>query len=274
MVRGRGKALAVAVAGALVSVCAGTFSFADSPEPEKSVPLNTGRPTDGAFYMDFTRGFDRVIHVLSDWEVKETWLTAAFRRDNVVFDARGMTLTAKRHENGVSSHTSAEFQRAGVFGYGRYETVMRAARGTGVVSTFFTHTGEPHDEVDFEILGRSTASVHTNFFAAGKNGPVDIALAFDASEGDHIYAFEWLPGRIAWYVDGVLVREVSEKTPGVTIPTTTGRIMASVWVAKGQVTEWVGEPDFTEASATYRCMSHVPAGQTGKQCSDTFKPGP
>lgn len=262
----------MAVAGALVSVCAGTLSFADSPEPEKSVPLNPGRPTDGAFYMDFTRGFDRVNHVLSDWEVKETWLTGAFRRDNVLFDARGMTLTARRDENGVSSHTSAEFQRAGVFGYGRYETVMRAARGTGVVSTFFTHTGEPHDEVDFEILGRSTASVHTNFFAAGQNGPADVSLAFDAAEAEHLYAFEWMPGRIAWYVDGVLIREVSEASSGVRIPTTTGRVMASVWVAKGQVAEWVGEAAFTEAAATYRCMSHVPVGLTARQCSDTFKP--
>ena len=128
--------------------------------------------------------------------------------------------------------------------------------------------------MDFEILGRSTASVHTNFYAAGKNGPADIALAFDASAAEHLYAFEWLPGRIAWYVDGVLVREVSEAESGVRIPTTTGRIMASVWVAKGQVAEWVGEPDFTEVSATYRCMSHVPAGQAGRQCSDTFKAAP
>lgn len=272
MLRVRGKGLAGAILGALASAAVAAFSFADSPEPEKAVPLNDGRPSDGAFYMDFTKGFDRVNHVLSSWEIKEPWLSAAFRRENVVFDARGMTLIAKRQENGASGYTSAEFQRAGVFGYGRYEVVMQAARGTGAVSTFFTHTGDPHDEVDFEILGRSTASVHTNFFAGGKNGPADIALAFDASEGEHLYAFEWLPGRIAWYVDGVLVREVSEAESGARIPTTTGRIMASVWVAKGQVAEWVGEADFTEVSATYRCMSHVPAGQAGRQCSDALKP--
>lgn len=273
MLRSRGKALAVTILGALASAGAAAFSFADAPEPDKAPPLNDGRPTAGAFYMDFTRGFDWENHILSNWEMNEPWLAASFKRENVVFDARGMTLTARRQEAAVSPYTSAEFQRAGVFGYGRYETVMKAARGVGAVSTFFTHTAEPHDEVDFEILGRSTTSVHTNFYAAGKNGPSDIVLAFDASEGDHLYAFEWMPGRITWYVDGVLVREVSE-TEGVRIPTTTARVMASVWVAKGQVAEWVGEPDFAEVSATYRCMSHVPAGRTGRQCSDTFKSAP
>ena len=272
MLRGRAKALAVAILGAPVCVSAAALSFADTPEPQQSAPLNTGKPSDGAFYIDFTRGFDRENHVLSDWEVKEEWLVASFRRDNVVFDARGMTLSARRQQAGVSPYSSAEFQRAGVFGYGRYEVVMRAARGEGAVSTFFVHTGEPHDEVDFEILGRSTASVHTNFFAAGQNGPADVSLAFDAAEAEHLYAFEWMPGRIAWYVDGVLIREVSEASSGVRIPTTTGRVMASVWVAKGQVAEWVGEAAFTEAAATYRCMSHVPVGLTARQCSDTFKP--
>ena len=272
MFRGQGRALAAAIVGALASAGAAALAFAETPEPGKDMPHNTGAPSAGAFYMDFTQGFDRENHVLSDWNINEEWLAAAYKRDNVVFDANGMTLIARRQETAISSYTSAEFQRAGVFGYGRYEVVMRAARGPGVVTTFFTHTGDPHDEVDFEILGRSTASVHTNFYGAGERNPLETDLAFDAAAAEHLYAFEWMPNRIAWYVDGVLVREVTSATPGARIPTTTSRVMASVWVAKGQVAEWVGEPDFTEASASYRCMSHVPAGQTGRQCSETFTP--
>lgn len=272
MFRGQGGALAGAIVGALASAVAAAMAFAEAPEPGKDMPRNTGAPSDGAFYMDFTQGFDRVNHVLSNWNINEEWLAAAFKRDNVVFDSNGMTLTARRQETAISDYTSAEFQRAGVFGYGRYEVVMRTARGAGVVTTFFVHTGDPHDEIDFEILGRSTASVHTNFYGSGERSPLDIGLAFDAAGAEHLYAFEWLPNRIAWYVDGVLVREVTSATPGARIPTTTSRVMASVWVAKGQVAEWAGEPDFDAASATYRCMSHVPLGQSGRQCSETFTP--
>jgi len=276
MSRGRGTALATALAGAIAAVCAATLASAESPEPGKATPKNTGQPSSGAFLVDFSRGYDRHTHVLSGWDINEPWLAASYRPENVSFDAVGMTLTALRQPTSVATYTSAEFQRAGVYGYGRYEVVMRAAAAPGAVAAFFVHTGgfagDPHDEVDFEILGRSTGSVHTNFFATGKDTPADHDLGFDAAAADHIYAFEWMPDRIAWYVDGKLIREATDTTPGIRIPTTTGRVIASLWVAKGQVTEWVGEPEFAKASANFRCMSHVPAGQSGPQCSDTFKP--
>lgn len=262
--------------GALTGVCAAALAVAETPEPGKEAPRNTGQPSSGAFYVDFTSAYDHEDHVLSSWDVNEEWLAASYRPENIRFDKSGMTLTARRQQTGVATYTSAEFQRAGVYGYGRYEVVMRAAAAPGAVATFFVHTGgfagDPHDEVDFELLGRSTRSVHTNFFADGKDSAIDSDLWFDAAEGDHLYAFEWMPGRITWLVDGVKIREVADTTPGVRIPTATGRVIASLWVANRQVAEWVGEPDFTGASAVYRCMSHVPVGETGRQCSDTFKP--
>lgn len=274
---GRGTARA-ALSCALFAICAAAFAIAESPEPGKAAPRNTGEPTAGAFYIDFSRGFDRQTHIISSWDVNEEWLSASYRPENVRFDSNGMTLQALRKTTSVANYTSAEFQRAGVYGYGRYEVVMRAAAAPGAVATFFVHTGgfagNPHDEVDFEILGRSPRSVHTNFFAAGDDSAEDAQLWFDAAEADHIYGFEWMPGRIVWSVDGQTIREVNETMPGVRIPTATGRVMASLWVANRTVAEWAGEPDFSEASAIYRCMSHVPAGATGPQCSDTFKPPP
>jgi beta-glucanase (GH16 family) len=273
MSRGRAKALAAAIAAVAAIICAAAPAIA---EPGKGTPRNTGQPSSGAFYVDFTADGDQKGHILSSWDVNEEWLAASYRPENILFGKTGMTLKALRKQTGVASYTSAEFQRSGVYGYGRYEVVMRAAAARGAVATFFVHTGgfagDPHDEVDFELLGRSTRSIHTNFFASGRDSAQDAELWFDAAEGDHLYSFEWLPGRIVWAVDGVVIREVTEATPGVTIPTSTGRVIASLWVANRQVVEWVGEPDFTEATAEYRCMSHVPAGQTGRQCSDVFKP--
>jgi beta-glucanase (GH16 family) len=91
---------------------------------------------------------------------------------------------------------------------------------------------------------------------------------------DHLYAFEWAPDAIRWYVDGVKVREVSAKTAKVKIPTTSGRVIVNLWAGTGPSTGWTGEPDFRLTTASYRCISHVPIGKTGPQCSDTFKAPP
>ena len=119
-------------------------------------------------------------------------------------------------------------------------------------------------------LGSNVAQNLALHTVGGDASPFDIDLWFDASAAEHLYAFEWLPGSLAWYVDGVEMHRVT--TPTARIPTTTGRVMASVWAANKATANWVGEADFTTAQAFYRCMSHVPAGQTAPQCSDTFKP--
>ena len=49
--------------------------------------------------------------------------------------------------------------------------------------------------------------------------------------------------------------------------------MANIWAANNQALEWVGAPVGEGTSAVYRCMSHVPIGETGRQCSDVFEGG-
>ncbi|MEL6377495.1 MAG: family 16 glycosylhydrolase, partial [Pseudomonadota bacterium] len=67
----------------------------------------------------------------------------------------------------------AEIQRRARTHYGRYEVVMRAARGNGVISSFFTYIGPyfdaPHDEVDIEFLGRDTTKLWANSFTNGRS---------------------------------------------------------------------------------------------------------
>jgi hypothetical protein len=48
--------------------------------------------------------------------------------------------------------------------------------------------------------------------------------------------------------------------------------MTSLWAANRMTAEWAGVPNYVRAMAHFRCMSHVPMGKTGKQCSDTFRP--
>nr|1AJO_A Chain A, CIRCULARLY PERMUTED (1-3,1-4)-BETA-D-GLUCAN 4-GLUCANOHYDROLASE CPA16M-127 [Paenibacillus macerans]1AJO_B Chain B, CIRCULARLY PERMUTED (1-3,1-4)-BETA-D-GLUCAN 4-GLUCANOHYDROLASE CPA16M-127 [Paenibacillus macerans] len=61
-----------------------------------------------------------------------------------------------------------------------------------------------------------------------------ISLGFDASKGFHTYAFDWQPGYIKWYVDGVL-----KHTATANIPSTPGKIMMNLWNGTG-VDDWLG----------------------------------
>jgi endo-1,3-1,4-beta-glycanase ExoK len=274
----RGLIMAALMAGALASGYGCLLASAPSASAElpgsKGEPSNTGRTPGGAFYVDFSGGLDPVTHVIADWDVASEWLAVSYRRDNAKVEDGRLMLRTRPVKTKVSDHTSGEFQRSGFYGYGRYEVVMQASAEPGVVSSFFTYAGEdmgdPHDEIDFELLGRTPKQVHTNFFSKGADSPLDIDLWFDASAAEHLYTIDWLPGSITWSVDGARVRQVLAG-PNQRIPSTTARVMASVWAAKGRVSEWVGWPEKASAKAYYRCMSHVPVGQKGRQCSDTFK---
>jgi beta-glucanase (GH16 family) len=266
----------------LTALMAGVAALSGGPTPAGAeapgaapLPANTGRPAGGGFLVDFTKGFDHVTHVRANWDVAADWMSASYRSDNVVYGADGLTLRVRRNKTDVADYTSGEFQRSGFYGYGRYEVVMKASNAPGVVSAFFIYAGEdmgdPHDEIDFELLGRSPRQAHLNFFSNGANSPIDVDLGFDTSATDHLYAFEWSPSAIIWFVDGVEVRRVVAG-PDLRIPTTTGRVMASIWAGNRKVAEWTGSPTVETASASYRCMSHVPLGKTGRQCSDAFKP--
>jgi beta-glucanase (GH16 family) len=148
----------------------------------------------------------------------------------------------------------------------------------GAVSSFFTYTGpqfdDQHDEIDFEFVGKTPRSVHLNYFRNGKDDAIDVPLWFDSSQAEHLYAFEWASDAIRWYVDGHLIHEVTAARARNGIPASSGHVIANIWAGSGAATGWTGEPRFQSASALYRCMSHVPAGQKGPQCSDTFKAPP
>jgi endo-1,3-1,4-beta-glycanase ExoK len=271
---GIGAIMALAIGG----LVPGASAQASAVDILANNVANTGEEVGDAFIVDLTRGYPQEELYVSDFDVRSDWSLMFFRDDNVGFTKKGLVLRTRKNGDEELQYTSAEVQRVGFYGYGRYEVVMRASGAPGVVSSFFTHTGEfrgdPHDEVDVEILGRTPRSIHLNYFNAGGSDAANIDLWFDASEAEHLYAFEWLPGSIVWYVDGVKLREVNNSTAAVPVPTTASRVLVNTWVGNRQTEEWLGTPEFHETSALYRCISHVPVGQVGKQCSDVFTPPP
>lgn len=165
-------------------------------------------------------------------------------------------------------HSCAEIQTRERFGHGTYEVRMRAAPVSGVVSAFFTYIGpfpgeetQTHHEIDFEFLGKNTAEVQLNFFGEGKGGNERwVKLDFDASKTSAEYAFEWLPDRIRWFVNGRMVHEVM-KTDDKPFPTLPQKIMLSIWNAEG-LEEWTGPFTFPgkPVSAVFERVAFTKAG--------------
>jgi len=237
-----------------------------------------GQEPGPAFLIDLTQPFDARTQYRSDYTIGQDWHGSAFDPGMVAFSPEGVELTLLNRPLGRAPTTGAEFQVRGFYGYGRYEVVMKGAAGEGAVSSFFTHTGsfaswisDPHDEIDFEFLGRNTRQVHLNYFRNGQPaGGVYAPLSFDFTRDFHLYAFEWSPGEIRWYVDNTLVHAVKDADGA---PRAPGRVIMNIWASNGSTTGWLGPRNFGgRTSAVYRCVSHVPLGSSGPQCSDSFTP--
>jgi endo-1,3-1,4-beta-glycanase ExoK len=143
-------------------------------------------------------------------------------------------------------YSCAELQTHKTYHYGTYEFRASTAAAPGLVSAFFTYVGPtsnaqtPHDEIDFEFLGKDKHAVQLNHFGAGQGHHELMApLGFDASETMANYAFEWLPGSIRWFINGKVVHEAKSES-GKPFPKTPGKIYLSLW-GSDTLDDWLGK---------------------------------
>lgn len=146
--------------------------------------------------------------------------------------------------------------------FGRFECVMKAAKGTGIVSSVILQS-EDLDEIDWEFLGSNNTHVMTNYFGKGnttsydrgKNYPVNFAPQDDY----HNYTVDWTKDRIQWWVDGKLLRELpfADALGGKNYPQTPMNIRIGVWAGGDKsandpgVVKWAGgETNFKEVPFT------------------------
>ncbi|KAI7817945.1 concanavalin A-like lectin/glucanase domain-containing protein [Kickxella alabastrina] len=106
------------------------------------------------------------------------------------------------------------------FQYGKIEGRIRAAHGSGVVST-------PADELDWEWVGRDTLTAQSMYFRVDPvpqylNTPGDMAAGF------HNYAIELNKDSVKWYIDDWLVRTLPVSM-GVPFPVGASRPRMGVW---------------------------------------------
>jgi len=241
-------------------------------------PFDIAEGSEPSFIKDFSEGHDRKWYK-ADFAYLGPVQRAGWEADHIIFDDDMVSLLITRERKEMLPFTGAEYQRRGRYHYGRYEVVMKPARGSGLVSSFFTHTGpsqggDPHDEVDIEFLGHRTSELHINHFTSGKMaGSTYVQLPYDAADVFQLYAFEWLPDEIIWYVgDEEVFRISGDEHP---IPVTPSRLMINLWTGSENQYAWHGRPTFESGvMAQYLCASFVVLGDTGaSQCSDSFDAG-
>ncbi len=225
--------------------------------PVTTQPNNNGGSSmnsNAKMVADFRKGATPLFFASDGWENGDPF-DCGWYEGQTKLTNEGLTLTINKDYTGKYNYAGAEYRTSDHYGYGYYETSMKAIKNDGVVSSFFTYTGEsennPWDEIDVEVLGKDTTKVQFNYYTNGQGGHEFMYdLGFDASQGFHTYGFDWQADHITWYVDGKAVYTANQN-----IPKTPGRIMMNTWPGRG-VDEWLKHYDGrTPLTATYEWVT-------------------
>ena len=139
---------------------------------------------------------------------------------NLVITAIKEILTRKnRCWYGQCQYSSARIKTKGKFeqSYGRFEARLQIPYGQGLWPAFWM-LGNNIDSVSWpncgeidimENIGREPSTVHGTIHGPGYSGANGIGAAYNLpggafSDGFHVFAVEWEPNAIRWYVDGNL----------------------------------------------------------------------
>lgn len=204
---------------------------------------------DGANGASFVEEFDQLD--TARWYVSDGWnngthQNCTWSKDEVRVEGGKLLLSFDAKPSGERLYACGEVQTTKRYGYGTYEVRMKTATGAGLNSAFFTYIGptdkKPHDEIDFEVLGKDTSRVQLNQYIAGKGGNEKLVpVPGGADSGFNDYAFVWQEHSLRYYVNGALVHEVTDATK---LPTHAQKIFLSLW-GTDTLTDWMGRFAFS-----------------------------
>lgn len=249
--------------GTLLMFAAAVFLPACAPERSQAAGTDgAGQPKlegPDSFIDRFANRNPKRWSVSHDWS-NGSWMVNDWHKSQVSFND-GLRLQLGGGKGGKRPFSSGEVQSRSTFGHGYFETAMRAAPGSGIVTGFFTYTGapfgKPWNEIDVEILGARPTKLFATYFYKGEKVSEVVDLGFDATRGVHHYSFDWQPGWIRWYVDGRMVHETrGRKLP---LPNEKQKLMMHLWGSETQ-TDWVGPFDARSlpTTANFACVAYDP----------------
>ncbi|KAJ5656408.1 concanavalin A-like lectin/glucanase [Penicillium longicatenatum] len=140
--------------------------------------------------------------------------------------------------------------------FGHVDIKMRAANGTGIVSTYILESGDL-DEIDWEQVSTYTQEIQTDYFGKGNTTGWDRATTVNVTNPEtefHTYSIDWTEERIEWLIDGDVVRTLKydDANGGKNFPQTPSLLKIGIWAggdssnSEGTI-EWAGgETDFDD----------------------------
>ncbi|MEK6746104.1 MAG: family 16 glycosylhydrolase [Pseudomonadota bacterium] len=182
-----------------------------------------------------------------NWYVSNGWSNGDYqscewREDALSANDKNLRITISDESGKIRPIACGEIRTKQLYSYGKYEARIKAAKGIGVNTAFFTYAGYPsktvHDEIDFEFLGKEPTKVQVNYWVDGKQNPKILDLGFDSSADFHDYSFVWSPSKIKWFIDGKLVHETKD---GDDMPSHPQNLFFSLWTSSKVMKDWMGE---------------------------------
>lgn len=222
----------------------------------------------GASGTSFVEDFDRLD--TKSWYVSDGWNNGAHQnctwsKRQVKVENGVLDLTFEKRQSGEREFTCGEIQTRKRYGYGTYEVRMKTANGSGLNSAFFTYIGptdkKPHDEIDFEVLGKDPGKVQLNQYISAKGGNeklVDVPGGANSAFND--YAFVWEKDRLRYYLNGQMVHEVTDATK---LPVNAQKIFLSLW-GTDTLSDWMGK--FSVTGPTTMQVDRVAFTAAGDPC--------
>ena len=256
----------------------------DTIAPEPLPPTDSAEPpprvvSPQALFADLRQPLDLAVWTPSTYpnELPSAHYGGPWVAENIVPTDEALVLMVRKGVDGARP-TMAEIQSNEKYGFGRYNVIMRPSGESGTVSAFFTFTsewtGDPHDEVDIEFIGRRSGFVEYNYWKSGRPGAHSgEKLGFDAADELNLYSIDWTSDEIVWYVNG---EEHYRSPPGDTgIPTHPSKIMFSIWTGKERMEVWTGPRKFGDsAEAEFACISFTPFEDESYSCADLWDDDP
>jgi beta-glucanase (GH16 family) len=191
-------------------------------------------PADAAFATAHTFNFNST-------PATGLWNTSA---GTVGYDAEnGASFTISK--KGYSPTLTSNFY----FFWGRTEVIMKAANGTGIISSIVWGSDDL-DEVDWEFRGTDTANAQSNYYGKGVTNSSSggtHAVTGNVQTEWHNYTNVWTDEKLEWWIDGALVRTLTPAAANSSrnYPQTPMKLMLGIWAggdssqAAGTI-EWAG----------------------------------
>jgi len=178
------------------------------------------------------------------------------RPENVRLEDGLLIIEAREEEFIRSDYTSARMKTEGRHSwlYGRFEARIQIPRGQGIWPAFWMLGTEGGNwpnigEIDImENIGREPHTVYTTVHGPGYSGGNGVGQPYTLPGGDpfaddfHVYAVEWEPESITWYVDDNPVFAITpDSVPGEWVYDHPFFLIMNVAVGG----DWPGSPDET-----------------------------